>query len=108
MTKVVREVVLSDLQKKTARLRVQVKATKPPFIGLGEIFGLGIGQLPRDGVILVLKNGKIIPIPVPFPEPLLHDLRSIIRGHLLSVLSEDPGANVTDFQYIFVSGLDVT
>jgi hypothetical protein len=91
-------VVSFDLQKKIARLRVQVKATKPPFIGLEEIFGLGVGQLPRDGVILVLKDGKITPIPVPGPEPILPDLRAIIRGHVLEILKEDLGRNITDLQ----------
>lgn len=81
-------VVNFNLQKKTARLRVQIKATKPPFIGLEEIFGLGIGQLARDGVIWVLKNGKIIPIPVPGPEPILPNLRAVIRGFVLEVISK--------------------
>jgi hypothetical protein len=94
-------VVSFDLQKKTARLRIQVKATKPPFIDPAEIFGIGIGQLPRHGVILVLKNGKIIPIPVPGPEPILRDLRAIIRSHVLDILKEDPGANITSFQTDF-------
>ena len=91
-------VVSFDLQKKTARLRVQVKATRSPFIDPKEIFGLGIGQLPRHGTILVLKNGKIIPIPIPEPEPILTDLRAIIRGHVLDILKEDLGRNITDLQ----------
>jgi len=82
-------VISFDLEKKTARLRVQIKATKPPFIGMDEILGLGIGQLPRNGVILILKNGKIVPIPIPDPEPILLDLRAIIRAHLLDILNED-------------------
>ena len=54
-----------DLPHKTARLRMQVKATRPPFIEPDTIFGLGIGQLPRNGVILVAKNGRIISDPHP-------------------------------------------
>jgi hypothetical protein len=92
-------VVSFDLQKKTARLRVVVKATRPPFIDPDVIFGLGIGQLPRDGVILVLRDGKIIPIPVPFPEPPISpDFRAIIRGHVLDILTENLGANITGLQ----------
>lgn len=84
-------VVSFDLQKKTARLRVQIKATKPPFVGLDEIFGLGLGrQLPRNGFILVLRNGKIVlvPIPVPDPEPILPNFRAIIRGLVLEIISK--------------------
>jgi hypothetical protein len=89
-------VVSFDLQRKTARLRVVVKATRPPFIDRDLIFGLGIGQLPRDGVILVLKDGKIVPVPVPFPEPPISpDFRAIIRGHVLDILKENLGVNIT-------------
>jgi hypothetical protein len=95
-------VVSFDLQKKTARLRVVMKATRPPFLEPEVIFGLGIGQLPRDGVILVLRGGKIVPIPVPFPEPPISpDFRAIIRGHVLDILKEDLGANITDLQTDF-------
>ena len=70
-------VVSFDLKNKTARLRVQMKATKPPFLELEVIFGLGVGQLPHDGVVLVLRNGKIIPIPIPDPEYFLEPVRKI-------------------------------
>jgi hypothetical protein len=96
-----RVTVLSfDLAKKTARLRIQVKATRPPFVELDTLFGLGIGQLPRDGVILVVKNGRITPIPVPGdgPDPILPDLRTAIRAHVLDILRSDVGVNVTDVQ----------
>lgn len=97
-------VVSFDLQKKTARLRVQVKATKPPFVDPDEIFGLGIGQLSRNGVILVLQNGKIIPIPVPGPEPFMPDFRAIIRGQVIDILKEGLGTNVTGLQTDFTNG----
>lgn len=84
-------VVSFDLPRRTARLRVQVRATRPPFVGLEEIFGLGIGHLARDGAILVLRDGKIVPLPVPGPE-----LRSIVRGHLLDILREGIGGNIDD------------
>jgi hypothetical protein len=96
-------IVSFDLQKKTARLRVQVKATRPPFIGPEELFGLGIGRLARHGAILVLQNGKIIPIPIPEPEPILTDLRATIRGHVLEILKEDLGADITGFQTGFTN-----
>ena len=91
-------VVSFNLPKKTARLRIQVKATRPPFIELDTIFGLGIGQLPRNGVLLVVKNGRIIPIPVPGddPYPILPDLRAVIREHVLDILHSDGGVNVRD------------
>lgn len=91
-------IVSFDLQKKTARLRVEVKAKKPPFVDPEVIFGLGIGQLPRDGVILILKNGKIIPIPIPDPEFISPDLHAIIRGHVLGILKQDPVTQITAFQ----------
>jgi hypothetical protein len=84
---------------------VQVKATKPPFIEPEVIFGLGIGELPRDGVILVLKNGKIIriPIPTPGPEPILPNLRAIIRRYVSDIMKEDFGANITGVQTDFAN-----
>lgn len=96
-----RVTVLSfDRQRKTARLRIQVKAARPPFIELDTIFGLGIGQLPRDGVILVVKNGRITPIPVPGddPYPILPDLRRVIREQIVDVLQSDIIVNATDIE----------
>jgi hypothetical protein len=84
-------VVGFDLQRMIARLRVQMKAVRPPFVGLEELLGLGIGRLPRDGAILILANGKIIPIPVPEPEPYLTGLRDLFRGHVLDILKGDLG-----------------
>ncbi len=90
-------VVSFDLARRTARLRVQVKAARPPFIELETMFGLGIGQLPRNGVILVVKNGRITPVPVPGePEPILPDLRALVRAHVTDILRADAGVDVAD------------
>jgi hypothetical protein len=65
-------VVAFDFEKKSARLRVRTKAVRAPFLPLVDLktyFSLGIGQLPIDGVLLVLKDGRIVPIPVPEPGP---------------------------------------
>jgi hypothetical protein len=95
-----RVTVLSfDLPRRTARLRIQVKAARPPFIELDTIFGLGIGQLPRNGVILVVKNGRLTPIPVPGePDPILPNLRALVREQVLEVLRADVGVNLADVQ----------
>ena len=79
-------VVSFDLHKKTARLRVQVKAVRPPFIDPKIGHGLGIGRLPWHGHIVVIKDGRIVPIPVPDPEPA--DLRAMIRSQVFQVLYE--------------------
>jgi hypothetical protein len=91
-------VVGFDLAKKTARLRVQSKATRPPFVGIDEIFGLGIGQLQRDGVVLVLRDGKIVPLPVPEPDRFSSDLRSVVRGHVLDILNEGLGERINNLR----------
>jgi hypothetical protein len=88
-------VVSFDLQSKTARLRVQVKATRPPFVEPEVIFGLG--QL-HHGFILVLKDGRIVPIPMPGPEPIVANLRTIVRGQLLDLLKDDLTGNMTGLQ----------
>jgi hypothetical protein len=79
-------VVSFDLQRKTARLRVQVKALKAPFADPDAIFGLGIGELVRDGILLILKDGKIVPVPSPQP-----DLRDMVRSELIELFKRDAG-----------------
>jgi hypothetical protein len=71
-----------DPGRRKARLRIQVKAMRPPFIDPEIIFGLGIGQLPWRGRILVVRNGKIVPVPVPEPEPFAIELLKLLRSHL--------------------------
>ncbi|MBC7986785.1 MAG: hypothetical protein H7X93_08975 [Sphingomonadaceae bacterium] len=61
-------VVSFDLAAKKARLRIHCKAFRPPMVDLKTIFGVGLFQLPIDGKLLVVKNGKLVPIPVPEPE----------------------------------------
>jgi hypothetical protein len=56
-------VVSFDLQKKTARLRVQVKATRLPFVApdyRGPVLAGG-------GKLVLLVNGRIVVIPMPNP-----------------------------------------
>jgi hypothetical protein len=86
-------VVGFDLEKKKARLRVATKAFRPPMVDIETLLSLGIGQLPIRGVILILKDGKIIPIPVPEPgpDPIAPVLNPAILRGFPSAGGERPG-----------------
>lgn len=77
-----------DLEKKTARLLVATKAFRPPMDDLKTLLALGIGQLPINGFILVLKDGKIVPIPV--PEPDLDPIAPVLNPAILGELPHRP------------------
>lgn len=82
-----------DLEKKTARLLIATKAFRPPMVDLKTLLALGIGQLPIDGFILVLKDGKIVPVPVPEPDlvPIAPVLNPAILGALQQRLDRPQG-----------------
>lgn len=94
----VRVTVLSfDLQRKVARLRVHIKAARPPFVDPDVLFGLGIGRLPHEGQLLVVKNGKIVPMPVPEPE-LAFDGPTQIRAQIVDIVRSELSAQLSELR----------
>jgi hypothetical protein len=51
------------------------------------------GQVGQ-GVVLVVKDGKIVPVPVPGPEPILPGLTILIRNEIRNVLNTEFGSDL--------------
>ncbi len=89
-------VVSFDLRARKARLRVQIVAKKPPFVDFDTTFEGGVGLLPQNGGLVVIRNGKIVVVPVPVPEPI--DLRETIRQQVQEAVQAALPPQVLGFQ----------
>jgi hypothetical protein len=95
-------VVSFNLQKKTARIRVQVKAARKFVEGPGRIFG---GVAAGGDGILILPNGKIIRIPPHSPILILAEQSAFLQSQWEALVTSELTPGISAVQTSRIRGV---